>query len=89
MERLSKAAQENIRKMSTVRLQLNLLRVGEDEQAVAAMDRQQLLAAWAMLVADGRDKPEEPVMAERVPAGYDPWLSARNYNGSEKNLTNR
>jgi len=72
MERLSKAAQENIRKMSTVRLQFNLLRVGEDEQAVAAMDRQQLLAAWAILVADGKDKPEEPVMAERVPAGYDP-----------------
>jgi len=46
MERLSKAAQENIRKMSTVRLQFNLLRVGEDEQAVAAMDRQQLFSCW-------------------------------------------
>ena len=32
----------------------------------------QLLAAWAMMVADGKDNPEEPVMAEIVPAVYDP-----------------
>jgi len=25
-----------------------------------------------MMVADGKDKPEEPVMAERVSSGYDP-----------------
>ena len=56
MEQLSKQLQENIRKMSTLRLQSKLLSSGMDETVVEGMDRQQLMETWARYVAEGKDE---------------------------------
>ena len=72
MERLSKQAQDNIRKTSTIRLQTNLINAGADEQDVAALDRQQLMETWAQKVAEGKDKPVAAVPEAKAPVGYDP-----------------
>lgn len=72
MERLPKQAQENIRKTSTIRLQTNLINAGVDEQAVAALERQQLMEAWAQKVVEGKDKPVAAVPEAKTPVGYDP-----------------
>ena len=58
MDKLSKQQQESVKKMSTERLRLNLLRVGQDEETVLAMDREALLNAWAAHVLAGTDKPQ-------------------------------
>jgi len=71
MEKLPKQQQENIRKMSTDRLRLNLLRVGNEEEAVLAMDRDTLLNAWAELVVAGKEKPQAAAGATARTAGYD------------------
>ena len=65
MEKLSIEKQEEI-KMSTKRLIASLIRAGEDEESVLAMDRSQLLDAWAGLVVLGRDKPPMPMETEKV-----------------------
>jgi len=53
-----------------------LLRVGVDEDDIDGLERPQLIAAWAQIVAEGKDKPVEgaatTVAEERAPAGYDP-----------------
>ena len=74
MDQLPKSTQESIRKTSTLRLQHNLLKVGVDEDTVASLDRQQLMATWAQMVADGKDKPVEGAVASvgKAPIGYDP-----------------
>ena len=52
--------------MSTKRLIASLIRAGEDEESTLAMERSQLLDAWAELVVLGRDRPPMPMEAERV-----------------------
>ena len=82
MEGLPEKLREGIRKSSTLRLQSNLLRAGVDEKVVEAMDREKLIAAWAQLVADGKDRPVDGAAAETAGAqaaesrvlGYDPEL---------------
>ena len=76
MDQLPKSAQDAIRKCFTLRLQHNLLRVGVDEDDVGGLERAQLIAAWAQIVAEGKDKPVDGATAtvaeERAPPGYDP-----------------
>ena len=75
MDQLPKSTQESICTTSTLRLQQNLLRVGVDEETISGLDRQQLITAWAQIVAEGKDKTEEltPTIAvEQTPLGYDP-----------------
>jgi len=76
MDQLPKSAQDAIRKCFTLRLQHNLLRVGDDEDDIDGLERPQLIAAWAQIVAEGKDKPVEGATAtvaeERAPPGYDP-----------------
>ena len=74
MDKLPKQQQENVRKMSTDRLRLNLLRAGNEEEAVLAMDRDALLNAWAELVVAGKEKPQAAAGATARTAGYDAEL---------------
>ena len=57
METLPPKTQEQIKKMSTEYLVLKLTKAGVDEEAILKMSREQLMAAWAELVATGKDKP--------------------------------
>ena len=58
-----------IRKSSTIRLQSNLLRAGYDEQQVKTMNRTQLIAEWANVLANGKAEKGEP-----AGVGYDPEI---------------
>jgi len=69
MEKLDPSRRDIIKKTSTLRLSAKLLEAGIDEAQIQAMDRGQMMTAWAELVADGTDKPPVPVAA-----GYDPEL---------------
>jgi hypothetical protein len=44
--------------MSTASLSVKLVKAGYNEEAIADMTREQLIAAWAELVATGKDKPQ-------------------------------
>ena len=57
MESLPPKTQEQIKKMSTEYLVLKLTKAGLDEETILKMSREQLMAAWADLVAAGKDKP--------------------------------
>jgi len=70
MDSLPKEVQDGIRKSSTIRLQSNLLRAGYDEQQVETMNRTQLIAVWANVLANGKaEKADEP-----AGVGYDPEI---------------
>ena len=56
MDQLDKDSQGAIKEMATERLIGSLIKVGEDEEAVYQMNRQQLMEAWARVVLEGRDK---------------------------------
>jgi RIO-like serine/threonine protein kinase len=58
MESLPPKTQELIKKMSTTSLTVKLTKAGYDEEAITDMTREQLIAAWAELVATGKDKPQ-------------------------------
>ena len=62
--------------MATARVVIKLANLGVNEEELSAMDRPQLLAAYAELIATGRDKPSAPVAtaAAAVPAWNDPEL---------------
>lgn len=70
MEKLDPSKQESIKKMSSIRLSAKLLEAGVDETIIQAMDRVQMITAYAELVAYGTDKP--PISTG--PIGYDPEL---------------
>jgi len=80
MEKLSKTQVEAIRKCSTERLRLNLLKVGEDEETLLAMDRDALLNVWAAMVAAGRDQPTAAAAAGRGRVDYDPQLERERFD---------
>ena len=70
MDTLSIEKQENIKRMSTERLIAYLIRAGSDEETILAMDRSQLLEAWADIVAAEKDRPQQPsVIAEDITTG--------------------
>ena len=60
MEKLTPEQQAEIKKMSSARLALKLQKVGVEEEAINAMDREGLMATWAQCIMEGRDKPKEP-----------------------------
>jgi hypothetical protein len=51
MEKLEPAARKSIEKMNTDRLRMKLAKAGVDEEEVAGMSREQLMHAWAEIVA--------------------------------------
>jgi hypothetical protein len=68
MESLNPKTQEQIKKMSTEYLYVKLAKAGYDEEAIVKMSREQLIAAWAELVAAGKDKPHAPTLVHADPA---------------------
>ena len=68
MEKLAKEQQELIKKMSTSRLQKQLIDSGMQEETVQEMDRQALLHVYAQLLSSST----LVQAAEAVPLGYDP-----------------
>ena len=66
MESLPPKTQEQIKKMSSEYLVLKLTKAGIDEDVIMKMSREQLMAAWAELVAAGKDKPAAAVGAKAV-----------------------
>jgi hypothetical protein len=58
MESLPYKTQELIKKMSTARVTVKLIKADYDDEAVADITREQLIAVWAELVATGKDKPQ-------------------------------
>jgi hypothetical protein len=67
MESLNPKTQEQIKKMSTEYLYVKLAKAGYDEEAIVKMSREQLIAAWAELVAAGKDKPHAPALVHADP----------------------
>ena len=59
--------------MSNIRLSAKLLELGVDESQIQAMDRAQMIAAWAEIVLAGKNKP--PIVT--YPVGYDPELERK------------
>jgi hypothetical protein len=59
--------------MSKERLVVKFLKAGLEKEAIAEMSREQLVNAWAELVAAGREQPEEALAAAAAgkPIGYD------------------
>jgi hypothetical protein len=68
MESLNPKTQEQIKKMSTEYLYVKLAKAGYDEEAIVKMSREQLIAAWAELVAAGKDKPHASALVHADPA---------------------
>jgi hypothetical protein len=68
MESLNPKTQEQIKMMSTEYLYVKLAKAGYDEEAIVKMSREQLIAAWAELVAAGKDKPHAPTLVHADPA---------------------
>jgi hypothetical protein len=72
MEKLESSVRDTIKKMSKERLVKKLLKAGlEEEEAIAEMSREQLVNAWAELVATGCDQPKEALAAAGKALGYD------------------
>jgi hypothetical protein len=68
MESLNPKTQEQIKKMSTEYLCVKLAKAGYDKEAIVKMSREQLIAAWAELVAAAKDKPHAPALIQADPA---------------------
>jgi len=84
MERLDLAQAQAIKKLSTPRLVGKLIRVGYSDEASEAMDRDAMLAAWAVCVADGKDKPEQWTQAPVI--GYGVKLERKRLEIEERKL---
>ena len=72
MEKLEASQIEAIKKMSSIRLSVKLLDAGFEESQIQAMDRGEMMAAWAEVVAAGKNKPITTGVV-----GYDPELERR------------
>ncbi len=79
MEKLTDSQQLALKKTATERLQARLMKLGWEEEKVFTMDRDALLATWAGLIVQGKDKPPaEPVVVGPLKTlGYDPELEKR------------
>ena len=79
MEKLSEKQRTAVSKLSTQRLTILLSRSGMAEEGLEALDRNQMLAAWAEIVLAGKDVPA-PVAAQLpVVQGYDVALETRKF----------
>jgi hypothetical protein len=65
MEKLSEEQRKVISKMNMTALAVKLSRSGVSDDALQHMSREEMLNAWALAVAEGRDKPKEEIFAER------------------------
>jgi len=78
MESLPPKTQDQIKKISSEYLVLKLTKAGLDEEAILKMSRDHLMAAWADLVATGKDRPAAAVGAKALDMAasvhYDPEL---------------
>jgi hypothetical protein len=63
MEKLEPSVRDTIKKMSKERLVMKLIKAGLEEEAIAEISREQLVNAWAELVATGREQPKEALAA--------------------------
>src|SRR5664279_2911785 len=63
MEKLNAKQKEAVKKMSTVRLVAKLAQAGIKEETLEPLGREQLMEAWAELVAAGKDVSLAPVTA--------------------------
>src|SRR5664279_88980 len=63
MDKLNPKQSEAIKKLSTVRLVSKLTQAGIKEETLEPLGREQLMEAWAELVAAGKDVPLAPVTA--------------------------
>ena len=82
MESLPPKTQEQIKKMSTEYLVLKLSKAGLDEDTILKMSREQLMAAWADLVAAGKDKPAAAAavaVGTKSHVAYDPELEKQRF----------
>jgi hypothetical protein len=72
-KKLEPSVRDTIKKMSKERLIAKLLKAGLEEEAIAEMSREQLVNAWAELVAAGREPPKEALAAAAADKaiGYD------------------
>ena len=52
IEKLDLTQRESIKKVSNIRLSAKLLEVGVDESQIQAMDRVQMIAAWAEIFSE-------------------------------------
>jgi hypothetical protein len=64
MERINAAQHAQVAKMSSSRLAVKLSQAGVREEAIDAMSREQLMDAWAELVATSKDVTPAPAVAE-------------------------
>ena len=77
MEKLEASQREAIKKMSSLRLSAKLLEAGLDETQIQAMDRSQMMNAWAEVVVAGKDKPTAVASPVAGLVGYDPELEKK------------
>jgi hypothetical protein len=77
MELLELSQRESISKISSDRLRMKLAKAEFDEREVAAMSREQLLDAWATVVAEEKDRPPLAAAAHAPAVGYDVELERR------------
>ena len=84
MESLSEQQREQLKKMSDERLRDSLRKAGMPDAAVTALDRPSLLAAWAELIAAGRDKPPYTASATAMPPSGDPDLEKQRLDFEER-----
>jgi hypothetical protein len=63
MESLNPKTQEQMKKMSTEHIKA---KAGYDEEAIVKMSREQLIAAWAELLATGKDKPHATALVHEI-----------------------
>jgi hypothetical protein len=66
MEKFSEEQRKVISKMNVTALVVKLSRSGVSDDALQHMSREEMLNAWALTVAEGRDKPKEEIFAEAV-----------------------
>ena len=80
METLPPKTQEQIKKnVNRISSVETITKAGVDEEAILKMSREQLMAAWAELVATGKDKPSAAVCTKAVGSSaalvhYDPEI---------------
>lgn len=66
MEKLSEEQRKVISKMNMTALAVKLSRSGVSDDVLQHMSREEMLNAWALAVAEGRDKPKEEIFVEAV-----------------------
>jgi predicted protein tyrosine phosphatase len=71
MEKLEPSVRDTIKKMFKERLVVKLLKAGLEEEAIVEMSREQLVNAWAELVAAGCEQPKEALAAAAAGKAHD------------------